>query len=147
MTYEITFILSQSATYTTEVEAKNRDEAKRIAIEKLMNNAITEIKEKIDGNAILEWVADRIPPESDRILLRTDSTTATVFNRYDPAQMEILAERLYSVFEEFAKENKDDDCSTVEGLFNYCITKTDPDFGDICSIYYEKPCGDFILAF
>lgn len=147
MMYEVTFSLPENATYTVNVTADNKDEAEDIAFEQLMNNVITEIKEQsIDGNAILEWIADRIPPESDSILLCA-GTTATIFNRYDPAQMEDLAERLYSAFEEFAKENYDDNCSTVEGLFNYCITKTDPDFGDICSIYYEKPCGDFVLAF
>lgn len=146
MMYRVTFILSQNETYTTEVEANDKGEAKRLATEKLMNNVITEIEKKIDGNTILKWIAGRIPSDSDRILLRTDST-ATVFDRYNPAQMEDLAERLYSAFEEFASDNYGDDCSTVEGLFNYCITKTNPDFGDICSIYYEKPCGDFILAF
>lgn len=146
MMYEVTFNLPQNATYTVEVEANNKDEAEDIAIEQLMNNITTEIEEKVDGSTILDWIADRIPSESDRILFRTNNI-AKVYDRYDHAQMENLAERLYSAFEEFAKDNYDDDCSTVEGLFNYCITKTDPDFGDICSIYYEKPCGDFILAF
>jgi predicted KAP-like P-loop ATPase len=145
--YEVTFNLPENATYTVNVEADNKDEAEDIAVEMLMNNVITEIEErKIDGNTILNWVVDRIPPESDRILFRIGNT-ATVFNRCNSAQMEDLAERLYSAFEEFAKENYDDNCTTVEGLFNYCITKTDPDFGDICSIYYEQSCGNFILAF
>lgn len=146
MMYEVTFSLPENATYTVRVEANNKDEAEDIAIEQLMNNITTEIEEEIDGNTILDWVADNIPSDSDRILFCI-GTTATIFNRYDPAQMENLAERLYSAFEEFAKENYDDNCSTVKGLFNYCITKTDPDFGDICSVYYENPCSDFILAF
>ncbi len=149
MMYEVTFSLPENATFITRVTADNKDEACDVAYTQLMNEIhITKIEEqeKVDGNTILDWIADRIPSNSDSILLRTD-TTATIFNRYDSAQMEILAERLYSAFEEFAKDNHDDDCSTVEGLFNYCITKENPDFGDICSVYYEKPCGDFVLAF
>lgn len=145
--YEVTFKLPGNATYTTKIAAEDKDTAEDVAFEQLMNNVITEIKEqKIDGNTILNWVTDNMPNTSE-ILFRSDDTTI-IFSTYDQAQMSILAERLYSAFEDFAKDNYDEDCNTVEGLFNFCITKEAPEFGDVCSIYYKDDFdGNFIFAF
>jgi len=148
MMYEVTFKLPENATFTTKVMAKDKDTAEDIAIEALMNNiTTTEIKaQKIDGNAILDWVTDNMPNTSE-ILFRTDDT-AIIFSTYNKAQMTDLANRLYSAFEDFAKDNYDEDCNTAEGLFNFCITKEAPDFGDVCSIYYKDDFdGNFIFAF
>lgn len=146
MIYEVTFKLPRNATYTTKVVAEDKDVAEDVAFEALMNNIITTIEEqKIDGNAILDWIMDNMP-NTNNILFRTDDT-AMIFSTYDPAQMVILAERLYSAFEDFAKDNIDDDCTTVESLFNFCVTKEEPDFGEVCAIYYKDFDNNFIRAF
>lgn len=147
MMYEVTFKLPGNATYTTKVAANDKDVARDIANEELWDNITTEIKEqKIDGDTILNWAMNNMPNTSE-ILFRTDDTSI-IFSTYNQAQMAELANCLYSAFEDFAEGNFNKDCNTIEGLFNFCTTKDEPDFGDICSIYYKDDFdGNFILAF